>query len=1389
MTTPMNTPLNVPIRVDAAWSDGATLVSPPSVDFTRLWNTIPAAGASFGNAEPWLGDTIASDLSLAPLPLGLHLHWTLPRGLRHGATVYALDEAVYNELVQQGMPCPLVQALKDKATAGAEMTLDGLNALLGGLVGNAATPLTAASFAPMTSAKTYGALISPQSGVDAYSISATIGWDPILLEIYGPMVAHAAARMKLPPVPNRWLVTRDDASGASAAWVIESDRLTPPNADGSAPPGAGPTAVPATFTETSWAGGAAVTAPMTFQFLGFVTPAASWSESTSRTTLAPLTATGHGLPDFAAFYPNCQGVFGFHDATADKDTAYGYSVIGWFSDPADDPASPTYAVGPWSAETIARRLAELGWAPPDGSDLSTVDGSVYTGGISATGAACALAAATQCDSSVMVAVGDTAGAALASTLAAAAATATGSGQSPGLGLTPETILNAAQVGLLGAAAEADGPATIANALHQQAFQSASHGWLWEVIPPAPASDGLSANGPPKPAPVSAGVARALNALNDAQMRFDRVRDWLTSQRRLLFTDWCRALHLATDASGTDSDVSPNAETPGSAPGVEIGMLATMVVNQMATAVDEVGMGQENARNMLPYQAGAALYHAHAVALAALAEDAAAADGKVKGKVGGKAQAGGAGSRLARRPAPPFWRPNDPVVLMSDPSGASLTAKPANDPPRTVVQGTSRLICAVIAAQSGASPTALPAALPTGWSAAAGAGPSADCVAAILAGSTATRGGPSWRPLLLHWQASFTPFKDAGTISATNATPPAFAVTAYPTGFISDRFQPGPDGVDLVATSTATAPDGEAVTYEGRVPLSGHATRTMRDRLIRLAGLDEAAPPTTIAADDWPAALGSCGALLSSAYAADEPTLSQSLDGFHDRLLMLRRLSQISAFHPDTGASWLGDQYGDAVWDAHSQSFYNEIGVQGVASPCQDDQFNPIRAGRCALTGLSLVDAFGQVRRWALSTDNLLIAESLPNLTAATQSAAPAFLLPPRLAQPARLLFRWMTADGGHEVESPQGVAATPICGWIALNHVDATILVFQRDGTLVGGISTATGEVVAGPGVGLVAITDPFLTQVVTQIQGDAGQWFDDVADALLTIEPHAHRQLSARATLVSRPLALARVSLRMELLGTPAPHQGYEWLATATLDDYDDPVTETWCPLPANDAIGAAITPASPFARRETCGWTAVGWPIRLGDVSVDDDGLVAYWPIDGTGTVAPAYQLPGSGPAGDGAAKKSAGGTGGETGEKVGGGTGAEPTLSLTCDPAAPAIQVLTLLDPRAPVHATSGILPTGAISIPAEIYAPALRAMEYVMAVGPILTPPDQIRLPLPTETPTPWTWVDETPDGATAIPQGAAPSKSGPGFSGKSDDRAHQTHQPPVFRQGRLQTNIT
>jgi hypothetical protein len=73
---------------------------------------------------------------------------------------------------------------------------------------------------------------------------------------------------------------------------------------------------------------------------------------------------------------------------------------------------------------------------------------------------------------------------------------------------------------------------------------------------------------------------------------------------------------------------------------------------------------------------------------------------------------------------------------------------------------------------------------------------------------------------------------------------------------------------------------------------------------------------------------------------------------------------------------------------------------------------------------------------------------------------------------------------------------------------------------------------------------------------------------------------------------------------------------------------------------------------------------------------------------------------------------------------------------------------------MHATSGILPTRSLKIPAEMFRTALESMAVGFFTAPVLTDADRIALPLPNEPGYAWSWQEPRRTGwveLTDLPQ--------------------------------------
>lgn len=139
-----------------------------------------------------------------------------------------------------------------------------------------------------------------------------------------------------PPVPNRWLVTRKRNETIEAQWVVESDYLYPVEKGVPYTVGKGATSGAISYYYRDQSGNDAP-----FRYIGRKIPLSAYlqnapSPETYLPAAHPLTAVGYGEATFAAFYPNCHSVFGFHDDTYSGEVAdLTYEVVGWHSRPQD----------------------------------------------------------------------------------------------------------------------------------------------------------------------------------------------------------------------------------------------------------------------------------------------------------------------------------------------------------------------------------------------------------------------------------------------------------------------------------------------------------------------------------------------------------------------------------------------------------------------------------------------------------------------------------------------------------------------------------------------------------------------------------------------------------------------------------------------------------------------------------------------------------------------------------------------------------------------------------------------------------------------------------------------------------------------------------------------
>ena len=377
----------------------------------------------------------------------------------------------------------------------------------------------------------------------------------------------------------------------------------------------------------------------------------------------------------------------------------------------------------------------------------------------------------------------------------------------------------------------------------------------------------------------------------------------------------------------------------------------------------------------------------------------------------------------------------------------------------------------------------------------------------------------------------------------------------------------------------------------------------------------------------------------------------------------------------------------------------------------------VRVGALRVVRARLVDVFGQVVP-VVGTD-----AANPGDEVVLPDGERAVLLTPRVPQWSRLMFRFM----GPGWEAEPGTGESPVCGWLLPDHVEHAVEVFDADGLALGqlrhrepGSLVVVWEPSPGtePPAGRQAtstIEDPDLAGLVQGIldhnlrlgpEGDPGNPGESALSALVrvidTVQGTVDRVGETQeylATILGRPVAVTRLRTTFQV---------------------------------REDASG-------PTPRPENL-------ELRLGSLAQLDDGLLGYY-LDGDYTqvhppdpLVAAVARP-SGP------RRGLLGDGDTSGAPIESPyVNVDPTVDL--EPGVPR-SLLLLMDPRAGVHAATGVLPRKRVALDREHVDAALAALAPTFEAGPVLLDPAASALPIPTLEGFAWSWTRrEGPPGDAA-----------------------------------------
>ena len=592
----------------------------------------------------------------------------------------------------------------------------------------------------------------------------------------------------------------------------------------------------------------------------------------------------------------------------------------------------------------------------------------------------------------------------------------------------------------------------------------------------------------------------------------------------------------------------------------------------------------------------------------------------------------------------------------------------------------------------------------------------------------------WNPFLLEWGVEIAPVRRDTSTASNN----------YDPDFVQENYDLAVDQVDLTLKPGKEDFSRSTSTFDGASILTPAASQLLKDKLAMYLtkqllpsyyeanNISEAQQTDNYLTENlatvksWYEAAESLSS-KSALEQAQDPfytslrayeklqnvnCLAQALGGFNDALITYNRVMQMR----------IEDTMAYAEFDIQFETDVKNILDKTASissllrSPRLLTDFNPICSGGMVLSGLRIVDTFGRVKvvqdRGGSERTQVTTTESM----APPSDSDYEVLLPPRLAQPARFNFRWLSAAQGQQ-ETNDHPATTPICGWVLPNNLNSSLMVYDHQGSPVGLFDrNATWKAIPGSPrqIPIRDIGNTYLRKLVIFLRDQGADFLSKflttLNSSLETIDPAGFAEHQSMALLMGRPIALVRASVNLELQHPPAVNQN---VAAMKID--------------VNDFDGKRITDE----------FTKVKFPIRIGEYRQYNDGLIGYFIENEDRTYQGSnFYAPQSRYINHNQIKTLFDNATDNT-------PNTPVNLEQTLEPSS-AQTLAMLIDPRGKVNATCGILPNKQIQIPPEQYAEALRAIEITFLTAPILSDQTKLNISLPEVDGYTWTWLSKEGD---------------------------------------------
>lgn len=411
-------------------------------------------------------------------------------------------------------------------------------------------------------------------------------------------------------------------------------------------------------------------------------------------------------------------------------------------------------------------------------------------------------------------------------------------------------------------------------------------------------------------------------------------------------------------------------------------------------------------------------------------------------------------------------------------------------------------------------------------------------------------------------------------------------------------------------------------------------------------------------------------------------LSQGLTGFSQALL-LRDPSPNASPGLDTEL-FFGDQTLSTLVGSNATAVPEPGVPQQPPFGWPPSGFQNWRAGQFSIRRLYVVDRFGQTCELVNPEQpnfRPVISDSLlANPPVFPNEQDSLIQLPPRVLQPARLNFDFVSCLDDHNVLGLYP-GVNPVCAWLLHNFLDKSVMTYDNTGVILGAIRVVENDLHQEVVVWQPAPESPYITiedlinephlkhlgqclSAVQELGSDAFASFLDALDeASWTIDSTVATSDIGLALLAGRPIAMVRVQLELELDATVVSDPSWRF----TFQPEPNPMT----------------------------GWA---FNVRLGEAAQFEDGLIGYFSGDDYDTLFVA-QVP----------------TEPVSSYIVPIGKGDSLSLSFGGGPS----WFTLLMDPRSPVHATTGILPNVTLTIPHTFVNAAFNRLQVLFHAGPVLT----------------------------------------------------------------------